>query len=133
MISLDTNVLVRLLVDDDGEADQCNQARKAVSWHARVFIGQVVQVETVWVLKRAYGFSKPEILAALDHLLSNQAFELEYSELFKNAIAIYRDSSIDFSDALILQVSRQHQYELLTFDSKLARLPGTMTLSRSLS
>jgi predicted nucleic-acid-binding protein len=78
-------------------------------------------------LKRAYGFSRLEVTGVLEHLLSNRAFDLEYPELFEVALTIYRDSKVDFADALVLQASRQRQLELLTFDAKLARLPGTMT------
>jgi predicted nucleic-acid-binding protein len=124
MISLDTNVLVRLLVDDDGQADQCERARQAISQYDHAFVSQIVQVETAWVLKRAYDFSRFEIIGTLEHLIINRAFKLEYPESFKEALAIYRHSNVDFADALILRTSRQHQLELLTFDTKLARLPG---------
>lgn len=124
MISLDTNVLIRLLVDDDGQADQCERARQAISQYDHAFVSQIVQVETVWVLKRAYDFSRFEIVGTLEHLIINRAFKLEYPESFKEALTIYRNSNVDFADALILQTSRQHHLELLTFDTKLARLPG---------
>lgn len=126
-ISLDTNVLVRLLVDDDGQADQCERARWAISQHDHAFVSQIVQVETVWVLKRAYGFSRFEIVGTLEHLLINRAFKLEYPERFKEALTIYRNSNVDFADAFILKASRERQLELLTFDAKLARLPGATT------
>jgi predicted nucleic-acid-binding protein len=125
-ISLDTNILVRLLVDDDGYADQCERARQAIAPYDRIFISQIVQVETVWVLKRAYGFSRLEITGTLEHLLINRAYELEYADLFEEALAIYRASRVDFADTLILQASRRSQLDLLTFDAKLARLPGTI-------
>ena len=82
MFSLDTNVLVRLLVDDPGAEEQCQAARRRVQDVQGAFICQVVQIETVWVLKRAYKLPKPTIILVLEHLQSNRAFVLDQREVF---------------------------------------------------
>ena len=46
MISLDTNVLVRVLVDDPQMPQQTEQARLRVSQLRQVYVTQIVQVET---------------------------------------------------------------------------------------
>lgn len=125
MISVDTNVLIRILVNDPDNATQVDYARQAVNLYQMVYVSQIVQIETVWVLKSAYGFAKIDILLVLEHLQENQAFKLEHEELFELTLAVYRESAIDFSDALILINSRQHHLPLLTFDNKLLALPGT--------
>ncbi|HYR06082.1 MAG TPA: type II toxin-antitoxin system VapC family toxin [Gallionella sp.] len=125
MISVDTNVLIRILVNDPDNATQVEHARQAVNRYQTVYVSQIVQVETVWVLKSAYGFAKVDILRVLEHLRENQAFKLEHEQLFELALAVYGESTIDFSDALILTNSRQHHLPLLTFDKKLLALPGT--------
>ena len=67
MIALDTNVLVRFLVQDDPE-----QARIATTLMDQLtdaapgFVGREVLVELVWVLERAYGYQRADIAAALD-------------------------------------------------------------------
>lgn len=61
MISLDTNVMVRILVDDPQCPEQNSKARQIVSEYETVYVTQIVQVETVWVLSRAYGFSRADI------------------------------------------------------------------------
>ena len=53
---------------------------------------KVVQVETVWVLKRAYKLPRPDIIQVLEHLQNNRAFVLDQREVFDSALAIYRDS-----------------------------------------
>jgi len=131
MISVDTNVLIRVLVDDPTNATQVECARRAVSRYQTLYISQIVQVETVWVLKSAYGFTKPDILQVLEHWWSNQAFQLENTELFEQALAVYRETAIDFSDALILINSRQRHLSLLTFDKKLLAQAGTQTVEDS--
>ena len=50
MIAVDTNILIRLIVNDPGQPEQVESARHQVKKEGAVFIPQVVQVETVWVL-----------------------------------------------------------------------------------
>lgn len=91
----------------------------------------MVQVETIWVLKRAYGFTKPEWLQVLEHLRDNRAFILEDADTFRSAVALYRDTNIDFADALIVSKSRLQRFTVLTFDNKLSKLEGVMKLSEN--
>jgi len=128
MISLDTNILVRLFVDDAGQPEQSKKARHIVSEYKTVYISQVVQVETVWVLSRAYGFSRKEIALFLESLLNNQSFQLENEIVFTTAFHLYCSSNIDFSDAVILQTSAQENLELLSFDKKLQKQQGVISI-----
>ena len=125
MLGLDTNVLVRLLVDDPGGLEQCQAVRRALQNTEEVYVSQVVQIETVWVLKRAYKMPKPEIMQVLEHLQNNHAFVLDRREIFSSALVIYRDSNVEFSDGLALAVSRSLDVPLLTFDKRLLKLEGT--------
>ena len=62
MIALDTNVLVRYLVNDD--AEQANAARvllESLTAEEPGFVCREVMVELVWVLQRAYGFARGRI------------------------------------------------------------------------
>ena len=61
MNAFDTNIVVRILVDDDPK--QSATARAAVE--AGGFISKTVVLETVWVLESAYGFERDLILGAL--------------------------------------------------------------------
>jgi len=129
MMSLDTNVLVRIFVDDPQMPQQTRQARLEVSQLRQVYVTSIVQVETVWVLKRAYEFSKPELLLVLEHLRDNRAFVLEEADIFCKALALYRENNIDFADALILVKSQIKNFTVLTFDNKLSKLEGVIKLS----
>ncbi len=131
MVSLDTNVLVRIFVDDPQMPQQTEQARLKVVQLRQVYITNVVQVETIWVLKRAYDFTKPELLQVLEHLRDNRAFILEEADTFRSAVALYRDTNIDFADALIVSKSRLQRFTVLTFDNKLSKLEGVMKLSEN--
>ena len=128
MIAIDTNVLVRVLVDDPGAAQQNQLARASVAREKRVFIPQPVQIETLWVLSRSYGFDRQALLDVLDELQRNEAFELEHAELFAAALSLFRIEKLDFADAVILSISRGHGLTLLSFDRKLARRKGAHLL-----
>jgi len=126
MISLDTNILVRIFVDDPTHPEQSAVARKIVSQYKTVYVTQVVQIETAWVLSRAYTFSRMDIELVLENLLNNQAFSLENEAIFTLALQQYSVSNIDFSDAVILQQSIHKNLNLLSFDKKLQKQSGVI-------
>ena len=70
MIGLDTNVLVRYLVEDD--ARQTAQAaaliERAIADDESLYVSDVVVCETVWVLSVAYKVGRKKIAAVLRNL-----------------------------------------------------------------
>ena len=62
MIAVDTNVLVRVLVDDPGQKAQVAAARSQAKRAGQVWVAQIVQAETVWVLESAYDLDRTTIL-----------------------------------------------------------------------
>ena len=124
MLAVDTNVLVRVLVDDPDAPEQCRAARKAVADAGAVYVPQVVQIETIWVLAGAYGLDKAGIVAVLNAIAAHPAFRLQGPEIFAAALAGYQSGSADFADLVILAESTQAGCELATFDRKLGKLPG---------
>lgn len=129
MITLDTNVLARALVDDPAAPAQCAAVRKRLAREDQVFIPVVVQVELVWVLETAFELDKAEVLAVLDHLHANRVFVLENEPAYAAALAEFRNGTTGFADDLILMAARSHNAALLTFDRKLGRLPGAQILT----
>jgi predicted nucleic-acid-binding protein len=103
MIGLDTNVLVRFLVQDD-EA-QSRKARKliedAVARDERLFLSDIVVCETVWVLSSAYRFSRTEIVSAIAALLRAKNVEYGSSDQLARALDAFRLGKGEFADYLI--------------------------------
>jgi len=124
VIAIDTNVLVRVLIDEPSETAQITAARALVADARNVFVSQVVLVETVWVLESAYQLPKAEVLEALDHLVANAAFSLDEEARCSAAVRLFHESNGDFADCLILTTSRAHGLELHTFDKRLSKLAG---------
>ena len=127
MASVDTNVLVRLLIEDD--EDQARQAAAFLRTSGRVFISQIVLVEATWVLASVYGLTREQIGHTLELLLAAEPFNVERPELAAEALRLYRESSADFSDCLILASARaSNELPLATFDAAAGRLPGARRL-----
>ncbi len=131
MIALDTNVLVRFLVQDDAEqARLANTVMDQLTDAVPGFVGREVLVELVWVLERAYGYGRADIAAALDGLLSATELVIEAADEVGVAVDRYRNDGFGFSDLMIAAAARRADAaELVTFDRKAARLPGVRLLT----
>lgn len=130
MIALDTNVLVRFLVQDDPEqAELATRVIEQLTDDAQGFVSREVLIELVWVLERAYRLGRAEIAAALDGLLSATELNIEGSDEVAPALELYRNDGFGFADLMIAAAAlRAGAAELVTFDRKAARLPGVRLL-----
>jgi predicted nucleic-acid-binding protein len=124
VITVDTNVLVRILIDDPGAPEQTLAARDVARKADVLFVPQIVQAETVWVLQSAYDLDKTALLNLLRALRSHPAVLLENRERFDSALKNFQAANADFSDCLILAASHEMGTEVCTFDRRLARLVG---------
>jgi len=126
MIALDTNVLVRFLVQDDPlQAQLATKLIDQFTDDARGFVSREVLIELVWVLERGYRLGRAEIAFALDGLLSATELDIEGSDEVAPAIELYRNDGFGFADLMIAAAARRvGAVELVTFDQKAARLAG---------
>jgi predicted nucleic-acid-binding protein len=119
---IDTNVLVRILLDDD--AHQAERARAYVVKNAPCWLNRIVLCETVWVLERFNGFSRTRIALALRQILDTNQFEIEDVGAMQSGVAALEEG-FDFADAMIAATNRSNGCDATaTFDRKAARLPG---------
>jgi predicted nucleic-acid-binding protein len=126
VIAVDTNLLVRYLVDDDAEQAQAARALlEGLSSERPGFICREVAIETVWVLERAYGFSRDQIASVLEELVSTDGLVVEAADDVARASLSYRIGGPGFSDLMILAAAdRAGASPLYTFDHALGRLGG---------
>ena len=125
MIAIDTNVLVRLVTDDDPRQAQLAQAtlERAVQDGQSLVIVHVVLCELVWVLTRSYGYTKAQCLDVLERLLGFGALSFESRQVASAATKAWRSSQADFSDAMIeLTAAGLGARHVLTFDKKACSL-----------
>lgn len=130
MIALDTNVLVRFLVQDDPEqARLAGEVIDRLTEEAPGFVGREVLVELVWVLERAYRLGRAEIAGALDGLLASTELVIEGADQVGPALELYRTDGFGFADLMIAAAARRAGAgEMVTFDRKAAGLPGVRLL-----
>jgi predicted nucleic-acid-binding protein len=128
MISLDTNILIRIFIDEPGNQQQIDKIRSHLSRYNKFFVSQIVQVELVWVLQRSYDYQRDDISKVLEHMQNNSVFELQNADIFAQALDQFKTSNVDFSDLVILATSKTQNLKLLTLDKKLSRLPNTAVL-----
>ena len=102
MIGIDTNVLVRYVVQDDArQAAAASQfIEMTLSDDEPGWIASVVLCEFVWVLEAAYGYARNAIAATLERLFEVDRFRVEAPSLAWRALDAYRNGA-DFADALI--------------------------------
>lgn len=131
-IGVDTNIILRLVVGDDERqllvAEEFQD--KVFQDGNRLYLSLVVVVESVWALRQIFKFSKERICLVLEYYLTNQGSDLEEPQLIWEALQLYRKSSADFSDCLILVRNQKAGIiETKTFDRKAAKVPGFSLLS----
>lgn len=132
MIGLDTNILVRYLVQDD--ARQSQTATRIIERELSVdnpgFVSVVVMAETAWVLERAYGLAAAEIASAIERMLQVEALVVEDEQQVFAAMTALAEGAGSFADALIAALGEKAGCRhTLTFDRKAARLAGATARS----
>jgi predicted nucleic-acid-binding protein len=122
---LDTNVLVRLLTQDDRIQGPAAEAyvRRACTRDSPCFINRVVLVELVWVLESAYGYSRAAVGDAVERILRTGEFKVEDTDVARAALVAYRRAGADFADAMIGRGNRaQGCAATATFDRQAAAM-----------
>jgi predicted nucleic-acid-binding protein len=123
MVAVDTNVLVRLIAQDD--AAQVARAAKLFQ-REQVWIAKTVLLETEWVLRYVYGFSAKDITDALQRLAGLSAVHLEDPVAVNQALS-WLDAGVDFADGLHLE-SCGEATRFASFDARLMKSAAKLGL-----
>lgn len=129
MIGLDTNVLVRYIMQDDKQQSlAANGLIGGFSPEEPGFISLVTVVELNWVLSKSFGLSDGDVARMLEGLLRSREMRVERAEEVWGALRDFRASRADLTNCLISRAGRTAGCETtMTFDRAAARLEG-MTL-----
>lgn len=124
MKAIDTNVLVRFLVNDDQQ--QAEAVRRVLSRAEEqgevFFVPLLVVMETIWVLDAAYEVSRSDILAVFNDLLLLPILEFEHRSALQNMVSVAAANTFDLADLLIAETARLAGcHKVLTFDKKAAK------------
>ena len=103
MIGLDTNVLVRFVVQDDPE--QAEAAGRLIenrcTRESPGLVSGLVLAELVWVLRGAYRLEKPVVVSVLRQILQTAELTVDNPALVWAALSDFENGSADFADCLI--------------------------------
>ena len=140
MIAIDTNVLLRYLLDDD--ASQSKKATSIIAGQSKVLITDIVLTETIWTLKgKKYNLDKESIIKVINTLFSEPNIIFEDGQTVWRALSDYKQAKskkvgnkrkeADFPDALIVNKAAFVANKLndvldgvYTFDLALQTIPG---------
>lgn len=129
--SLDTNVLVRLIVQDDEQ--QALVVAKLLARHTKksesLFVAVTVMLELEWVLRSRYRFTKAEVILALSSLLMTFELVFESEGALEQALASYEEGGADYADCLHLALSsKAGALPFWTFDADASTEMGAKRL-----
>ena len=132
MPALDTNVLVRYIVQDNSA--QLTAARRlirrCVSEQRILFVPVTVTLELEWVLRSNFGYGKVETIRVLSELFSAAELSFESEQALEVALELYRNTPADFADCLHIALAAQAgEQPLWTFDKAAAKVGGASLLT----
>ena len=107
MIGLDTNILLRLFVDDGDDTQRVRTFFAKASPDETYFISGVVLVEFIWTLRARYRFAREELRVALSSLLENDEIQIENAPLVREAYELSLRANADFPDAFVALSGRE--------------------------
>ena len=129
MIGLDTNVLVRYIMQDDAK-----QSAKATALIESLedagggYVTLVAILELSWVLSSSYELTRDQVAMALDGILRTRQFTIEQADQVLRALRVFKVGKSDFADCLIERSAASAGCErTMTFDVNASRHAG-MTL-----
>lgn len=129
MIGLDTNVLVRYIMQDDPkQSAKATKLVESLTGEEPGFVTLVSVIELVWVLSSCYDLKREQITQALEALLRAKQLVVDQADQVVRALRVFAAGSADFADCLIERISSNAGCaKTMSFDVAAAKSAG-MTL-----
>jgi predicted nucleic-acid-binding protein len=130
MIGLDTNVLVRYIMQDDPkQSPKASLLIESLTADEPGFITTVGVVELAWVLSSAYSLTRQQLAQAFAVLLRSKQLVVEHADQVIKALRVFAASSADFADCLIERAATGAGCSrTMTFDVGAAKTAGMSLL-----
>jgi predicted nucleic-acid-binding protein len=130
MIGLDTNVLVRYIMQDDPkQSPKATRLIESLDSDDPGFITVVSVVELYWILTSCYGLRGHDVKRAFEGLLRAKQIVVDRADQVLRALRVFDDGKADFADCLIERIaSSAGCAETLTFDAGAAKYAGMSLL-----
>ncbi|QAA93030.1 PIN domain-containing protein [Pollutimonas thiosulfatoxidans] len=130
MIGLDTNVLVRYIMQDDPkQSSKASVLIESLDTDSPGFVALVSVVEVYWVLTACFDLSAKQAAQALEVLLRSRQLVVEQADQVFRALRIFEAGKVDFADCLIERsAAAAGCAQTMTFDVSAARHAGMVLL-----
>ncbi|MBA3041468.1 MAG: type II toxin-antitoxin system VapC family toxin [Alphaproteobacteria bacterium] len=132
LIGLDTNIVIRLLTNDDPDQRRLAlQFAEGLGKEYTAFMPLICVVELDWALRSQLGYTRRDASNAISKLLRVRGLTVEHHDLVVKALRQVTQNNADFADALIAARSIQEGCgSVKTFDKRAAsRVPGMELLA----
>lgn len=119
MIFLDTNIILRFILNDDPKLSPKAKAifQKIQDTQTNVYIGLLSFSEVVFTLERSYRFPKIEVVKNLLFIMRIPSIKMEKKQLIQTALKEYIDKNISFIDAYsAVLMKKQGIKQIYSFD-----------------
>ena len=114
MIRIDTNYIVRYLINDN---EEMADIAEDLILNKELFIANEILAEVVYVLLGVYEVSREEVANQLLELISFENITTSNAKVITNTFEIFKSKNLDFVDCLLCAYSEDD--EIVTFDKKL--------------
>lgn len=119
MIVIDTNIILRYLLNDNEELSK--QAIDIID-NNTILIPNEVIVEACYVLRKVYNVEKEKIYEAVQSLMEIDNINFQNTNVVSLAFKTYATQNLDIVDCILYSYNRIEKYEVRTFDKKLNKL-----------
>lgn len=122
MTGLDTNVLVRYIMQDDArQSAVANRFVESLSAESPGFVSLIGVIELAWVLSSAYRLDKEQVVEAFEGLLRTKELVVERAPVVWSGLRVYKDADAELADCLLER------------SAKMAGCDNTVTLDRGVA
>ncbi len=126
MTGLDTNVLVRYIMQDDPrQSPMATSLVESLDAESPGFVSLVTVVELYWVLTSCFELTGAQAAKALDAMIRTKQLVVERADLVMRALRIFGAGKADFADCLIISSALAAGcQQTMTFDIAAAKYAG---------
>ena len=124
MAFVDTNILLRWLLNDHKELSGRAETLISKAKLGSLIVTELIAAEIVYVL-RSTGRDRDQTSEALLLIRRTPALKYENDELMLSIISLLTETTLDFADCYLLARARREKTTLETFDNQLHKIHTT--------
>jgi predicted nucleic-acid-binding protein len=120
MIGLDTNILLRFVLDDDSvQSPKARAILQNLTPENQGVVNSIVLAEFAWTLRKGHGYTKSEIVGAIRNMLRSRSYFFPDRNAIADALILCDEAGMSLTDALLGHINRAAGcLATLTFDQK---------------